>query len=60
MTDPIRMDGVFRFDEAGTLPRPGPIGRMVRIAFGAACLYLVWQVAPVSDPCTRGDCSTRP
>ncbi len=30
------------FDRPGTLERPRPIGRLVRLGLGAACLYLVW------------------
>ena len=31
----------LKLDEPGTLPKPGPIGRLVRLAFGLACLYFV-------------------
>lgn len=31
----------LRLEQPGSLPRPGPIGRMVRLAFGAASLYYV-------------------
>jgi hypothetical protein len=30
--------------EAGTLMRPGPVGRLVRFALGALCLYALWVV----------------
>ena len=29
----------LKLDERGTLPRPGPLGRLVRLGFGVACLY---------------------
>ena len=32
----------FRFDRPGTLASPRPIGRLVRLGLGGACLYLVW------------------
>lgn len=38
------MKETFRFDRAGTLARPGPIGRLVRVVLGLLCLWLVWQL----------------
>ncbi len=35
------MSETFRYDEAGTLRRPGPIGRAVRLIFGMVCGYAV-------------------
>jgi len=29
----------LKLDEPGSLPRPGPIGRIVRLAFGTLCLW---------------------
>jgi hypothetical protein len=29
----------LKLDDPGSLPRPGPIGRFVRLAFGALCLW---------------------
>jgi hypothetical protein len=43
------MKDTFRFDEPGTIARPGPIGRIVRLGLGAACLWFVWQIATGSD-----------
>ena len=31
----------LKLDEPGSLPRPGPIGRIVRLAFGILCLWHV-------------------
>lgn len=31
----------LRLTDAGSLPMPGPIGRLVRLAFGALCLFYV-------------------
>jgi len=32
----------LKLDEPGSLPRPGPIGRLVRLGFGAVCLWFVY------------------
>ena len=37
-------DATDRFDVSGTLPRPGMIGRLVRLAMGALCLWACWQM----------------
>jgi hypothetical protein len=34
----------LEFVEAGTLIRPGPVGRLVRFGLGALCLYALWVV----------------
>ncbi len=37
----------LKLEECGTLPKPGPVGRLVRLLFGAVCLYYVyglWRV----------------
>jgi len=34
----------LKLDEPGSLPRPGPIGRLVRLTFGAVCLWYVFQL----------------
>lgn len=31
----------LKLEEAGTLPRPGPVGRLVRLGFGGLCLSYV-------------------
>lgn len=36
----------LKLDEPGTLTRPGPIGRVVRLLFGVLC---IWYVAALSD-----------
>lgn len=33
-----------RFDEQGTLRKPGPIGRTVRLLLGIWCLYVCWTL----------------
>jgi hypothetical protein len=44
------MNDTFRFDEPGSIAKPGLIGRIVRLSLGALCLWLVWQLATGSDP----------
>lgn len=44
MNNKLALKDTFRFDEPGTLMRPGPIGRIVRLSLGALCLWLVWQL----------------
>jgi hypothetical protein len=34
----------LRLEEPGSLIKPGPVGRFVRLAFAAACLYYVWSL----------------
>ena len=34
--------------EEGSLTRPGPIGRLVRLVLGTLCLYGLWQLLEVS------------
>jgi len=38
------------FLDAGSLTRPGPIGRLVRLALGAACLYAVSDLVIYGKP----------
>ena len=38
----------LKLDEAGSLPRPGPIGRLVRFAFGVVCIWYVSELIAVS------------
>lgn len=49
MGDKLAMKDTFRFDEPGTIAKPGPIGRIVRLSLGALCLWLVWQLAIRSE-----------
>ena len=39
----------LKLDKPGTLPRPGPIGRLVRFGFGLLCLYYVHGLIQVSS-----------
>lgn len=45
----LAMKDVFRFDEAGKLPRPGPIGRLVRFGMGAICTWWAWRLGWRAD-----------
>lgn len=38
----------LKLDEPGSLPRPGPVGRLVRLAFGVLCLWYVISLLQVS------------
>lgn len=37
-SDPLELVG------PGTLERPGPVGRLLRLALGALCIYALWSV----------------
>lgn len=50
----------LKLDEPGTLPRPGPIGRLVRLSFAALCLYYVYGLVTVSGSLLTSDGSVRP
>jgi hypothetical protein len=39
----------LKLDDAGTLPRPGPVGRIVRLAFGLLCASYVVGLIDISD-----------
>ncbi len=49
MGDKLAMKDTFRFDEPGTIAKPGPIGRLVRLGLGTLCLWLVWSLVTRSD-----------
>lgn len=50
----------LKLDEPGTLLRPGPVGRLVRLVFGGLCLYYVYGLATVSGSVVNSDGSIRP
>lgn len=50
----------LKLDEPGTLPRPGPIGRIVRLAFGILCLWYVHGLLHVSGDFINANGSIRP
>lgn len=45
MATKLGMKETFRFDQPGTLAKPGPIGRIVRLVLGTLCLWPMWQLA---------------
>ena len=50
------MEERFRYDEQGTLAPPGPIGRVIRLIFGLACGYALYElIAHGSGLITRQD-----
>ena len=50
----------LKLDEPGTLPRPGPVGRLARLGFGGLCLYYVYGLIAVSGSLLTSDGSVRP
>lgn len=45
----------LKLDEAGSLPRPGPVGRLVRLALGLLCLWYVMGLIDVSADLITAD-----
>ena len=39
----------LKLDEPGSLPRPGPIGRLVRLALGVICAWYVYGLVDISS-----------
>ncbi|MDP6095392.1 MAG: hypothetical protein QGG67_05295 [Gammaproteobacteria bacterium] len=53
MTEHTELQGKIHYDPAGTLVRPGQIGRLLRLSLGFLCLMIVWDIftaADVSEP----------
>ncbi len=50
----------LKLDETGSLPRPGPIGRLVRLAFGLVCIWYVFVLIAVSGDLMSGQGGIRP
>ncbi len=50
----------LKLDEPGSLPRPGPVGRSVRLAFGSLCLWYVYGLIQVAGMLMGTDGSIRP
>jgi hypothetical protein len=42
----------LKLESAGSIPKPGPIGRLVRLGFGALCLYYVQGLYLISPTLT--------
>ena len=47
-------------DEPGSLPRPGPIGRLVRLAFGLTCAWYIQGLLVVSNQLMDSSGHVRP
>lgn len=45
----------LKLDEPGSLPRPGPLGRVVRLAFGTLCLWYVIRLMQMAGNLLDGD-----
>jgi len=45
----------LKLDEPGSLPRPGPIGRIVRLGFGALCLSHVYWLIQINGSLLDAD-----
>jgi hypothetical protein len=39
----------LKLEKPGTLMRPGPIGRLLRLGFAALCLALVWDLVATTE-----------
>ena len=50
----------LQLDDPGTLPKPGPIGRLVRLGFGYVCLQYVYALWIVRYALILSDGSIRP
>lgn len=50
----------LKLDEPGTLPRPGPVGRLVRLGLGILCLRHVYGLFQVSGSLINADGHIRP
>ena len=50
----------LKLDDPGSLPRPGPIGRLVRLAFGLICIWYVFLLIGISGELMSGDGRIRP
>ncbi len=38
----------LKLEKPGSLPKPGPVGRMLRLGLAASCLTLLWDLVTVS------------
>jgi hypothetical protein len=45
----------LKLDGPGTLPRPGPIGRIARLAFGVLCLWYITNLIQAGDHLLSND-----
>ena len=45
----------LKLDDPGTLPRPGPIGRIARLAYGLICVWYVFGLIGISSHLMTAD-----
>ena len=50
----------LKLDQPGSLPRPGPVGRLVRLAFGVMCAWYVQGLLDVSSQLMDSSGHVRP
>lgn len=50
----------LKLDEPGSLPKPGPVGRIVRLLFGMLCLWYVSELIAVSGTLIGADSHVLP
>lgn len=50
----------LKLDESGSLPRPGPVGRLVRLGLGMLCFWYVYELWQVSGNLLVADGLIRP
>jgi len=50
----------LKLDEPGTLPRPGPIGRLLRLVLGLICAWYVFRLVEVTGDLMSGNADIRP
>jgi len=50
----------LKLEEHGSLPSPGPIGRLLRLAFGLICAWYVFRLVGVAGDLMSGDIHIRP
>ncbi|MFQ5534454.1 MAG: hypothetical protein ACE5EM_06495 [Sphingomonadales bacterium] len=50
----------LKLDEPGTLPRPGPIGRLARLVLGALCLMYLYDLVGDREQLWAGDTAILP
>lgn len=49
----------LKLDAPGTLPRPGPVGRIVRLAFGFLCTWYIARLVGIADSLFDSDGNIR-
>jgi len=50
----------LKLDDHGSLPSPGPVGRLLRLVFGLLCAWYVFRLITVSGDLMNGDGHIKP